>query len=226
MLLGLVVAAVLLPCSSLKLPTTPGWSTRRCGAALACVRPAPPAPPQTSRGYGGSDGGGGVGLRSITREERLALTSIWSWQYEGSATATSDLSETLFVAHWKGDLIKSGWLGMLHGRQLGAFVRVPSDSNPRGAYLPAHCHPRLACVQVGDQLDDLFAIVVIRYELDASHWRKLLVGRHLMVVDEIALSPSVPEHLRGLLHAALVQCLVQLGEVHGMSVAFIDDFDI
>jgi len=200
MLLGLVVAAVLLPCSSLKLPTTPGWSTRRCGAALACVRPAPPAPPQTSRGYGGSDGGGGVGLRSITREERLALTSIWSWQYEGSATATSDLSETLFVAHWKGDLIKSGWLGMLHGRQLGAFV--------------------------GDQLDDLFAIVVIRYELDASHWRKLLVGRHLMVVDEIALSPSVPEHLRGLLHAALVQCLVQLGEVHGMSVAFIDDFDI
>jgi hypothetical protein len=47
-----------------------------------------------------------------------------------------------------------------------------------------------------------------------------------MVVDAIAFSPSVPDHLRGLLHAALVQCILELGETHSMAVTFIEEFDV
>ena len=85
---------------------------------------------------------------------------------------------------------------------------------------------RLPCAQVGDRLEDLFAVVVVRYELDVSRWQKALTLKHVMVVDAIAFSPSVPDHLRGLLHAALVQCILELGETHSMAVTFIEEFDV
>lgn len=47
----------------------------------------------------------------------------------------------------------------------------------------------------------------------------------MLIIDQILLSPSVPHHLRGMVHAMLVQALVQLGQYHQQKVAFFDEFD-
>lgn len=78
-------------------------------------------------------------------------------------------------------------------------------------------------MEVGGQPE---ALIAVRYERDTSDLKKILFARHALVVDEVLLSPSVPARLRMLLHAAIVQSLVQLGEFHGMTVAFLEDFDI
>ena len=69
-------------------------------------------------------------------------------------------------------------------------------------------------------------MIAVRYERDTSDLKRVILGKHMLVVDEVLLSPSVPERIRPLLHAAVVQCLVAMGEFHGMSVVFLEDFDI
>ena len=80
------------------------------------------------------------------------------------------------------------------------------------------------CTPIGHTTQS--AVVLRRYELDMSDWKHAISGRHLMVVDELVLAPSIPIHLRGAFHAGLCQLLIQLGEVHGMTVAFLEDLDI
>jgi len=57
----------------------------------------------------------------------------------------------------------------------------------------------------------------------------LLPGKHVLVVDQILLSPSVPTHLRGAVHAAIVQAFVLYGQFHAQNVRYQDhlhDFGI
>ena len=57
----------------------------------------------------------------------------------------------------------------------------------------------------------------------------VFAGKHVLVVDQILLSPSVPAHLRGAVHAAVVQAFVLYGQFHAQNVRYQDhlhDFDI
>ena len=56
--------------------------------------------------------------------------------------------------------------------------------------------------------------------------QRTLFLKHVMIVDEILLSPGIPGRLRGALSAAVLQTLVQLGSFHQMSVLMWEDFDI
>ena len=68
------------------------------------------------------------------------------------------------------------------------------------------------------------ALIAVRYERDSSDMKQLVLGRHVLVVDEMLLSPSIPQQVRGPVHAALLQCLVELGRFHNQKVLVWDDF--
>ena len=59
-----------------------------------------------------------------------------------------------------------------------------------------------------------------------SHWKKAVLNRHLIVVDDLLINPGVPERLQAEIHAMILATLVKLGEFHGMTVMFLDDLDI
>jgi len=176
-------------------------------AMRAPILPAPPAPPQSGmgRGYGGGDNGGLL-LTDISSEERHALLALWCFQYEIVADRHDDeddhalLAKARFMARWIGDMAPSGWFGRLKGRNLGVYL--------------------------GDAMGQPEAIVAVRYELDTSSWKHTLFGRHVLIVDEVLLSPAVPDRLRPPMHAGILQALVALGAFHSMSVLMWEDFDI
>ena len=166
-----------------------------CAAMCSPILPSPPAPPPTSEdhGYGGGDGDSLL-LTDVHAEQRTALLSLWSFQYEVDAEGDEtdrDLRAARFMHRWKGDQHKSGWFRCLKGRSLGVFL--------------------------GEALKSPEALVLVRYELDRS-WQRAICGKHVLVVDEVLLAPSVPPHVRGTLHAAIVQTLLLMGSFHAMSV--------
>lgn len=99
-----------------------------------------------------------------------------------------------------GDQSPSGWFGQLKGRSLGVYL--------------------------GDVTRAPEALVLVRYELDASAWKRALFGKHVMIVDEVLLNPAVPERLRTPLRAGIVSALLSLGFFHEMPVLFWEDFDV
>lgn len=172
--------------------------------------PAPPAPPPTFTdwGYGGG-GDDALLLTDVPQEQRMALMSLWHFSYEHAHAQQhgdeddaddQDLRIARYLSRWVGDLAPSGWFGLLRGRCLGAFL--------------------------GTNLEQPQALIAVRYERDNSHWQKMLMGKHLMVVDHLLLSPALPDHLRPLFHAALLQTLVSMADYHKMTLCFLDDFDI
>ena len=105
------------------------------------------------------------------------------------------------MARWVGDFAPYGWFGILKGRTLGAYISGTFETPE--------------------------ALIAVRYERDLSTMRHAVFGRHILIVDELVIAPSVPDHVRSLLHAAIVQSLLALGEFHGQTVTFmIDDFGI
>ncbi len=63
---------------------------------------------------------------------------------------------------------------------------------------------------MGGNLDDTpDALVIMRYERDGSSWKKMLLGKHVMIVDEIILSPALPEHIRPFVQAGLIASLLR-----------------
>ena len=184
-----------------------GRLAMRGGRSMMCnpiyTPPAPPAPPSVDRGYGG-DGDASILLSDVPMQRRNALLSVWGFQYEVEA-AHRDVRATKSMSKWIGDLAPSGWFGMFRGRTLGAYLG--SRASPRGP------SPE--------------ALVVVRYKIDASEWQRILHGKHVLVVDQVLLSPSVPDDVRGALHAAVLQSLCSLGGFHKMTVAYhLDDFGI
>ena len=177
--------------------------SRSAVAAMKINLPAPPAPPptHTDKGYGGGDGFN-IMLTDVCMEEKTALLSVWKFLYEQEAEGDSthrDVKAARFLSGWIGDQAPSGWLGKLKGRMLGMYIDGP------GA-LKAD------------------ALIAVRYERDSSDMKQLVLGRHVLVVDEMLLSPSIPQQVRGPVHAALLQCLVELGRFHNQKVLVWDDF--
>jgi hypothetical protein len=213
----------------------------RAGPPRLCsTRSAPPAPPpHATHRRGGGGGDDGLLLASMSVEERRALVALWKWDYETSKTIhDEDAKAAVFVANWADD--QQPWLSMLQPRSWRAGFGAGSTE----------------------------AVIVTRYELDSSHWRRALVGtcmlhgcgsstrfpfslyparwlsltatpllcfpfclagKHVLVVDQILLSPSVPTHLRGAVHAAIVQAFVLYGQFHAQNVRYQDhlhDFGI
>lgn len=184
----------------------PSAARPRALAAVMWELPAPPAPPRidTDHGYGGGDDSSLL-LADVSIDERQAIATIWNAQYEMEAQWEApwdeDVHKSHYLARWVGDFGPTGWFGRLKGRTLGAYFDTDLDKQPE-------------------------ALVALHYELDTSDWRRAAVGHHVLIVDEILLSPSVPERFRPLLHAALLNAVVELGRFHQMTVAFLDDFDI
>ena len=104
-------------------PSNPGtFARQRCAPPIACgVRPAPPAPPAVARGHGGG-GEGSVGLLTLSSSERMALATLWKWQYDTGSHHEALADDAQLVARWTGDLPRSDWPKVLIGRSLGAFV--------------------------------------------------------------------------------------------------------
>ena len=159
------------------------FATPRAAAALSIQLPAPPAPPPThvDDGHGGG-GDESMLLTDVSLEQRRAILSLWKFTYEMDCEIECDTDADIlsadFMSHWVGHLAPSGWMGALRGRTLGAYLSSNLNS--------------------GGQPE---ALIAVRYERDTSHWRHIIFGRHVMVVDEVLLSPHVPEQLRALLHA-------------------------
>ena len=98
------------------------FARHRCAPPIACgVRPAPPAPPAVARGHGGG-GEGSVGLLTLSSSERMALATLWKWQYDTGSHHEALADDAQLVARWTGDLPRSDWPQFLIGRSLGAFV--------------------------------------------------------------------------------------------------------
>ena len=179
---------------------------RAASPCMMCMpREAPPAPPGLDLGYGG-DGDDDLILATMSTEERQATLSLWKLYYEHAAepddseasfSASYDAITAGYAARWVGDMAPTGWLGRLSGRTLGAYLG--------GA---------------------LQGVAIVRFEVDTTEWQRVLFGKHLVMVDEVVLAPSVPEHVRGMMHAGIVQRLIEFGHAHQMSVAFWEDFDI
>ena len=126
----------------------------RISILKACApRAAPPAPPRANKHTGGG-GDGGLILKSMHRDERKAVVSLWSWDYDlhSSRHDDDDVKAAHDVASWSGDdEEKASWhLSWLKPRTLAAIF--------------------------GD--GSVEAIIVTRYELDASDWRRFLLGVH------------------------------------------------
>jgi hypothetical protein len=191
-------------------PTSPVAARPRAPKVYACAtRTAPPSPPSSSLGEGGDGGGdGGVFLTTIERPQRNALVSLWKWHYELDEQDhhVDDMRAAEHMARWVGDVAPMNFLfSMLRGRSLRASFGVASEKPE--------------------------ALIAIRFVRDASDWQRLVTGKHVLIVDELLLAPTVPEHLRGLVHAGVVQALISLGQYHSMHVSFdhshsSDDFDI
>lgn len=102
-----------------------------------------------------------------------------------------------FLARWRGDEAPSGWLGRIKGRSLGAYVS-----------------------------GSLEGLIGIRYEVDTTSWKNALTLKHVIIVDHIAVSPSVPDESYAMFHAAVVHTLIQMGNYHNMNVVFWSEFGI
>ena len=144
---------------------------------------------------------------------------LWRWDYELSHSAEGeDARAASFIANWAEEHQRP-WLSVLRPRSWRAGFGPGSTE----------------------------ALIVTRYELDTSHWQRALAGeiqpvllrvvytltpcllplafylntgKHVLVVDQILLSPSVPSHLRGVVHAAVVQAFVLYGEYHAQKVRY------
>ena len=122
-----ILVASLLPAAAL-LPASPllhaDASRNRHLQPVACsIRPAPPAPPPVAAAHGYGGGDDGIVLRQLESDERLAMLSLWAWQYEAMGEDYShEVQQARFMTRWIGDQRPSGWFGRLHGCALGAFV--------------------------------------------------------------------------------------------------------
>ena len=119
---------------------------------------------------------------------------MWKFSLEQDPDADPDDVHTMErMSRWVGDLAPSGWFGALKGRTMAVYLG-DFDSAPE-------------------------ALIVVRYERDNSDWMKVLLSKHFMIVDDIVMSPSVPDEISPFLHAAIVQALVAMGAYHQMDGA-------
>lgn len=97
------------------------------------------------------------------------------------------------MIRWRGDEKMGGPLSRLKGRQFLAQLE-------------------------GESL----AVVLVRYELDKSSALSAIIGKHVMVVDATALSPSLrPDRIeRSIVDAGLQRTLMQLAQYHGQRIEF------
>lgn len=72
--------------------------------------------------------------------------------------------------------------------------------------------------------DEPVAIVLLRHELDKSSFESVLVSRHVMVVEAVALTPALPpdtrQRERMLLDVGLQRALVELAQCHKQRIEF------
>jgi len=145
-------------------------------------------------GYGGSDDGV---FRQLEMSLVRALAAVWSLQrsHRGEDDSVATLQR---MASWHGDerVHDDGLVpGMLKGRSLGAYF--------------------------GESLE---AVVMLRYERDLSSLQRAVETRHVLVVEAIAIAPSVPGHVQPALEGWILRSLLELGTVHRMRVSFARSF--
>ena len=69
------------------------------------------------------------------------MATLWKWQYEQEGSGF-DLASATYVSRWVGDGRKTGWLGKIPGRTLGAYVRCtfPFDASWHAVLRMADVH--------------------------------------------------------------------------------------
>jgi len=72
--------------------------------------------------------------------------------------------------------------------------------------------------------ESLEAVVMLRYERDLSSLQRAVEARHMLVIEGVAIAPSVPYHVQPELEAWILRSLLQLGALHSMRVTFARSF--
>jgi hypothetical protein len=150
----------------------------------------PPAPPTSSTGKSYGGGDDDMMLLTISPAERRAILSLWMWQEKSGGSPLGEPPLLREMICWEGDE-KKGWWKTLAGRSLVA------------------------------KIDDVpLAVVVAHYEPDRSSLLDMFVGKHMLVVDAIALSPALPLQTRMLADLGIMRQMRSLAEYHSMRVVF------
>lgn len=140
------------------------------------------APTGAEHAVGGGDGGGGCGggngggggddsngdsgfvLTTMDGLERAAALALWEWQLSMSAGRHDEKALVSVMKAWHEDIHEAGRLSLLRGRAMA--VKAAGD---------------------------LYAIVLVRYDLDVAESPQLMLcGKHAMVVEATAFNPAIP----------------------------------
>ena len=118
---------------------------------------------------------------------------MWLWQQEHSGREPrSEASPDLrAMMSWSGDACTGGPLCSLRGRSFAA--RIASES---------------------------IGVCLVHYELDKSSVLDALSGRHMMVVDAIAISPGLPQSCQLQAELGIRDSLMQLAQCHSQRLQF------
>ena len=178
-------------------------ASRRAAVPLlqgpARTQRAPPRPPSTLDGDGDGDGHG-LWIRTLDQQHMVTVLSLWLWQHNlgqdcnaESRDLASRASRMRAMLDWNGEE-GSSWLNpqVLKPRFLGAYIG-----------------------------DEMVACVQMRYQRDTLNGLKGFVeGRHVMVIDNVLVLPSMPSQSRLQVSAGVIDSLREMGRCHGMQVVF------
>lgn len=167
----------------------------------------PPLPPSVNRGKGtGGDGDNSMLFTTIEGVERRATLSLWKWQAEevearhAPPTESSSALLSTMMAWSRDDAAEEKeeeWWQKMMPKQL------------RGQSLAARLD------------EDTLAIILLHYELDKSSLQTCLEGRQLLVIDSIALTPSITSsQCRVLLMAGIRETLADMASGRSMRLQF------
>lgn len=65
---------------------------------------------------------------------------------------------------------------------------------------------------------------MLRFERDLSSLQRAVEARHVLVVEAVAIAPSVPRHIQPGLEAWILRALLEYGALHSMRVSFARSF--
>ena len=208
-LLGLLAASCC--AEAYQLPYHVGLAARaavasRAGVAVLQSGPvtqrAPPRPPSTFDGDGDGDGDG-LWLRTLDRQHMVTVVGLWLWQHNLRAADECDAEFNDVARRMRAML---DWDGESSGQALPSWL-THQGLKPRflGAYID----------------DEMVACVQLRYQRDTLNGlRSFVEGRHVMVVDNMLVLPSMPSQSRQQVSAGVVDSLRQMGRCHSMQVVF------
>ncbi len=159
---------------------------------------APPTIPPTCVGGDGDDDGERFALETISRDERSAIASLWLWQTElqlesgaCDASEVDDVERLRHMQQWAGEEDTGGMLSQLKGRAFAA--RMGSET---------------------------LGIVLLRYELDKSSLVAAVAGQHIMVVEALVLTPSLPRALEPAARSGIRSLVFDMAQFHNMRLQF------